>query len=339
MSYEHSITIQKGHCFRKSGSTGTYREQEFTDKLGDALHNRLAALGWIVHVVLADPPGRQYPDTRFFLALHADGSTNRSAKGASYFYPPRDADESYRWGLYWSAAHQEIAGYPHGFRQPNYVGSVSTGFYAWRENRVQQEIGTPSPICMLAEHYFATNPADDEWAWTPGRIDLMADAHVAAITQYAGTPNTPEGASNMYMIKLNDTTYRVVLPGLGYADVNSPDHWAEVIRKGNETGVYESPHMHILMSPQRFTAFEDEHKPLTTQEIEAIGEEVGEFVPQTYFDVEFDKIVRKLDEAATTATTRQSRLIAAINKGGEGAVSPEELSGILRSLADDILKG
>jgi len=188
MPGEHSITIQRGHCFRKRGSTGTVREQEFTNALGVSLTNKLRDIGWEVHLVDADPPGRKYPNTKFFLALHADGSSNKSARGASFFYPPRDTDVTPQWGQAWQAAHQKIAGYPGGFRRPNYVSSVSTGFYAWRDSRVKAGIATPAEICMLCEHYFATNPEDAAWAWSLGTIDKMADAHVAALLAVAGAP-------------------------------------------------------------------------------------------------------------------------------------------------------
>ena len=185
MAYNHSISIQMGHVPRTRGATGTVREQEFTRQLGQTLAKRLKLKGWTVELLNADPPGRVYPRTKYFLALHCDGSSNPGVGSASYFYPPRDADESWNWGLLWSAAHQAVAGYGFGFRRPNYVGAVSTGFYAWRASRLP-DMATPAEICLLCEHYFATNPEEAKWAWTPGRISAMADAHVAALGKYTG---------------------------------------------------------------------------------------------------------------------------------------------------------
>ena len=185
-----SIAIQMGHVPRKTGSTGTVREQEFTSALGPILAQKLRALGWTVHLLNADPPGRKYPQTDLFLALHADGNSNPNVGSASFFYPPRDSKEGFAWGTHWAAAHQKYAGYNFGFRRPNYVSSLSTGFYAWRESRVRASIATPAKVCLLAEHYFATNPNEARWAWTPGRIEQMANAHVAALGAWNGHPNS-----------------------------------------------------------------------------------------------------------------------------------------------------
>lgn len=207
-----SITIQPGHVPRTTGSTGTIREQEFTAALGVELASRLRHLGWDVHVVPADPPGRRYPDTDLFLALHADGSGNPNVGSASFFFPPRDAVEGLAWGIHWAARHQAVAGYRFGFRDPNYVGAVSTGFYAWRADRVRRGIATPADTCLLAEHYFATNPEEAEWAWTPGRIALMAQAHVEALGAWNGHP-TREGTAMSTMMMDESTPPRVWILG------------------------------------------------------------------------------------------------------------------------------
>ncbi len=244
MADEHSITIQMGHVPRTSGSTGTVREQEFTKQLGVTLYFKLHALGWETHLVNADPPGRDYPDTKYFLALHCDGSSNSNVGSASFFYPPRDADESWNWGMLWAGAHQTVADYPFGFRKPNYVSSVSTGFYAWRKSRVPDN-ATPADICLLVEHYFATNPKEAAWAWTPGRIDKMADAHVTALGKLAGHPQTTESE----MFSTTDTSTGVVtihVPGMGYCVPSSPSHWFDVIASGRGTGKYESDFMDDL---------------------------------------------------------------------------------------------
>lgn len=177
-----------GHVPRTRGSTGTMREQEFTRFLGEALADRLRARGWDVYLIGADPSQRRYPATDLFLALHCDGSSNTKAGGASFFYPKRCEVDGEAWGVHWAAAHQKIADYNFGFRRPNYVAKVSTGFYAWRASRVRTGIATPARVCLLCEHYFATNPAEAEWAWDPGRIEKMADAHVTALTKWNGQP-------------------------------------------------------------------------------------------------------------------------------------------------------
>lgn len=224
----NSIAIQMGHVPRKTGSTGTIREQEFTSKLGPILANKLASLGWEVHLLNADPPGRKYPQTDLFLALHADGNANPAVGSASFFYPPRDSEEGFAWGTYWAAAHQATAGYNFGFRRPNYVSSLSTGFYAWRDDRVRAGIATPAKVCLLAEHYFATNPTELAWAFSPGRIEKMADAHVKALGAFnKGHPDMNTLADNS---DLEDWAQGTVPRFFGDGDLavlSSDDHPAD----------------------------------------------------------------------------------------------------------------
>jgi hypothetical protein len=41
-------------------------------------------------------------------------------------------------------------------------------------------------VCLLVEHFFATNPDEFAWSRDPGRFDKMADAHVLALQKYIG---------------------------------------------------------------------------------------------------------------------------------------------------------
>jgi archaellum component FlaC len=186
-----SITIQRGHAGRTTGSTGTIGEQAFTETLGPMIASRLRARGWTVSVVDADPPGRRYPDTDLFLALHADGNTNPTVGKASAHYPRRSNafGVAAMWAAAWRTAHS-ARGYDFGFRGDNYVGDrVGERFYAWRQDRVDAGQATPAPICLLAEHYFATNPT--ERAWADANRTAMADAHVDAIGAVFNHPTVP----------------------------------------------------------------------------------------------------------------------------------------------------
>ncbi len=231
-----SITVQMGHVPRTRGATGTVDEQAFTSALGASLDVRLAAAGWRVEIVEADPPGRTYPDTDLFLALHCDGSTDPNVGSASYFYPPRAADLSWEWGLRWAAAHQSIADYRFGFRDPNYVARVGLFFYAWRASRLPDE-ATNADVCLLAEHFFATNPVEHAWAWTPGRIDQMADAHVAALAAWS----QPGGVTTMFGIEIG-WDYEVHIPDVLIAVVTPPgEGWRSLIAEGQASGSFVIP--------------------------------------------------------------------------------------------------
>ena len=239
-----SITIQMGHVPRTSGSTGTKHEQKFTGLLGQTLAEDLDFAGWEVELIGADPPGRFYPDTDLFLALHCDGSEDPNVGSASYFYPPRAADLSWDWGLRWAAAHQSIAGYRFKFRRPNYVAEVGLGFYAWRASRLTEQ-ATNADVCLLAEHYFATNPTEYEWAWAPGRIELMSKAHVAGLAAWSG--NNPGGdmaggSSGLSMYKRSDSDVTVREHGVGEAKVEAVAAWGTIIRaSAANDGIIDMP--------------------------------------------------------------------------------------------------
>ena len=232
-----SITVQMGHVPRTRGATGTVDEQAFTSALGAALDVKLAAAGWQAEIIEADPPGRAYPDTDLFLAVHCDGNDDEDVGSASFFYPPRAADLSWDWGLRWAAAHQSIAGYPFGFRDPNYVARVGLFFYAWRASRLPEE-ATNADVCLLVEHFFATNPAEHAWAWAPGRIDMMADAHVAGLAAWNG--NNPGGVTTMFGLD-RGAGYEVHVPDVLIGVVSEPDNWKDLIEAGQATGSFEVP--------------------------------------------------------------------------------------------------
>lgn len=208
------IALQMGHCYRKSGSTGTYREQEFTSALGHQLAEILGIAGHEVALLLADPPGRQYPECDLFAAIHCDGSSSPSARGASLFYPtwrgnPFDSDKARHYATAWHHYHGIHAGYTGGARDNNYVPSVGESFYAWRADRVLSGTGVrpETSVAVLWEHYFATNGTDDHWAWVMNSIPAMAEAHALAIGDVFGHPQEPsEGKMGQMVFAENPDT-------------------------------------------------------------------------------------------------------------------------------------
>lgn len=170
-----TIVVQKGHCFRKSGATGTAREQEFTNACGDVLAGKLKGLGHTVHVVLADTPA-PYPASDAFISLHTDGSTSQSRRGASVGYPDEAGAVLAR---AWKRAHSRL-GFPGGFLKDNYTAALRS-YYGYSRARAKRR--------FLAEHGTTTNPADREWLFA--NIDLCAQAHVDAIGEVLGHPTSP----------------------------------------------------------------------------------------------------------------------------------------------------
>lgn len=204
------VAVQRGHCFRKSGSTGTYREQEMVSQIGSLIKTGLEMAGLECHLLLADPPGRIYPEADMFLALHCDGSVNSAARGASFFYPTWsgvehyfDIPETLRYADLWKDYHQDPQGaaYGGGIRSDNYVSEVGRTFYAWRADRVQSGLGVKpgTSVVCLCEHYFATNAIDDKWAWD-NQVHDIADAHLSSIIDLFGKP-VPEPEEEELLMK------------------------------------------------------------------------------------------------------------------------------------------
>lgn len=172
MSYR--VIVQKGHCYRRSGSTGTSghrgTEQQFVDRVGDAMVDRFRFYGVTARDVLAD---EVIPSSTVFVALHQDGSPHPSARGASIGYPPTN-NAGRELGQLWKAMYQQ-AGWPSGFRPDNYTSGLS-GYYAWRH--------TDASAKLLIEHGFATNVHDENWMWD--NIDLIAETNCLAIMRFLG---------------------------------------------------------------------------------------------------------------------------------------------------------
>jgi len=174
------VIIQKGHCFRKKGATGTQSahrgtEQAFVSRVADLMVPHLRSLGITAKTVLADPGW--LGSCKVFVALHQDGSTNKSARGASVGYPSSKATNSNRFTDIWKARYQ-AAGFPSGFRPDNYTGGLR-GYYGYRLVDADVEV--------VLEHGFATNTADADWMWD--NIEMIAQVNAEAIAQYLGNKN------------------------------------------------------------------------------------------------------------------------------------------------------
>lgn len=146
------VWIQRGHCFRTSGSTGTTGEQDYVDAVADRAARLLVDRGHRVHVALADT----YPvgDWDLFIALHCDGSTSPTASGASVGYR---TDAGQRVARLWKARFA-ARGWPYGFRDDNYTPALA-GYYGTGWARAEG-----IDRAFILEHGFLTNP-DRDRAW------------------------------------------------------------------------------------------------------------------------------------------------------------------------------
>src|SRR5688572_31746191 len=122
-----TLLLQMGHCYRKTGATGTAGEQDFATKVGAAAVRLLDGKnGWRVRAVLADIPTAQYAGDGF-VAVHCDGSTSPSARGASVGYQNNAGRTR---ALAWKRAYA-ARGWSGGFRADNYTAALG-GYYGVR---------------------------------------------------------------------------------------------------------------------------------------------------------------------------------------------------------------
>ena len=173
-----TVSIQRGHCFRRTGSTGTagrlldgsYRtEQQYVDAVGHRIASAMRARGHRVYLLTAD---ERVPHSDVFVALHQDGSSSSRASGASVGYPASSASARYASLL---KASYQLAGWPYGFRADNYTAGLR-GYYGYRRSS--------APVKVLLEHGFATNPAEQSYMWA--HLDEAARAHADALDLYLG---------------------------------------------------------------------------------------------------------------------------------------------------------
>lgn len=147
------VFIQRGHCFRRTGSTGTAgsgtSEQAYVDNIARRAVTLLQRAGHHAVAALADtPPSHGYD---VFVALHCDGSTSRAASGASIGYrTPNGRAAGETWKRRYAAR-----GWPYGFRPNNYTTALARYYgTAWAAD-------AGIPHAFILEHGFLTNPTAD----------------------------------------------------------------------------------------------------------------------------------------------------------------------------------
>jgi hypothetical protein len=185
-----TLVVQLGHCYRRTGATGTTGEQEYATKVGNAcralLHGRG---GWSVRVILADDPASSYVGDAFF-AIHCDGSTSPAARGASVGYrTPEGQAAAQAWKRAYAAR-----GWP-GFRPDNYTAALQ-GYYG-----TGTAVSRGTRRAAILECGFRTNAQDRALLDGPGGPERVA----LSIGDALGIPVTPPEVD----VNLNDpmTTY------------------------------------------------------------------------------------------------------------------------------------
>lgn len=171
------VVVQLGHCYRRSGATGTAGEQEFATAAGNACRLRLAQAGHTPKIILADDPLDAYRGDAF-VAIHCDGSTSASAHGASVGYrntPGRELAAGWK-------RHYAAAGWV-GFRPDNYTAALA-GYYG-----VRRAVSVGNTRAFIAEAGFLTNPGDRAKLTAVDGPDRFARALTAVVVDtFGGRP-------------------------------------------------------------------------------------------------------------------------------------------------------
>lgn len=191
------IVIQMGHVPRKTGATGTWREQELTRKIGKELRTRLIKAGHEAHLMGADDA---LPVSRgdVFVALHGDSGNAKVAgpgkstrRGASVGFPAADGGKL---GKVWKQEHAR-AGFPGGFLRNNHTVNMSQ-YFMW-------PVTGGFKHRYLAEHATLTNSADEEWIFA--HIGGAAKAHLAAIERVLGGGSGAAKKVLQHVVRKGDT--------------------------------------------------------------------------------------------------------------------------------------
>jgi N-acetylmuramoyl-L-alanine amidase-like protein len=158
------LVVQRGHCNRTTGATGTNGEQAYATSVAEACVAVLDGRnGWTVRVILADAGGGEYAGDAF-VAIHCDGSLDPSARGGSIGY--RNA-AGQRFGQAWKRAYA-ARGWTGGFRADNYTEDLH--FYYGTGTAVDQGNAT----AFIAECGFMTNAANRALLTGPGGTTRVA---------------------------------------------------------------------------------------------------------------------------------------------------------------------
>lgn len=164
-----TVAVQMGHCFRTSGSTGTAGEQKFNELAAELAVGTLEMRGHHARSIKADVATEDYR-ADVFVAIHCDGSTSPSARGASVGY---QSTSGRRIAAEWKRAYQR-RGWTGGFRTDNYTPALA-GYYGVRFARA-----AGASFAFIVESGFLTSPEDKALLSGPGgprRVALaIADA-------------------------------------------------------------------------------------------------------------------------------------------------------------------
>lgn len=187
------LVVEKGHCYRSTGTTGTTGEQDYATVTANAITAAINGVnGWQVKQKLAD--SGSYAGNAF-VALHCDGSTNSSARGSSVGF---QSNEGSVFGLDFMT-HYAALGWTGGFRPPNYTEGLAE-YYG-----VRNAIHANNRRAIIVECGFMTNPQDKALMTGPGGPERVAHA-IALSLGINVTPPQEEDMAGQYSRPLPAST-------------------------------------------------------------------------------------------------------------------------------------
>jgi N-acetylmuramoyl-L-alanine amidase len=166
------IIIQLGHVGRTTGATGAKGEQEFNKKVGAEMDKLLKNSNVKYRIMGADDWLKPKPNKALiFLALHADGSTNPSARGFSMGFK-KDSNEVFKELL--AKNYAKLSGLKR--RKDNYTTGMAK-YYGWKN--------IDCKYTALIEAGFMTNQTEHDWLVT--HIKEIAKCYVDTIIEFMET--------------------------------------------------------------------------------------------------------------------------------------------------------
>lgn len=173
------LVVQMGHVGRTSGATGAPGEQVFAAAVGQACAELLHGHGWLIHPIAADPPAAYYQG-QAFVAVHADGSTNPTVRGASVGYQNTAGGQL---AQAWRDAYA-ARGFTGPWHPDNYTANLAQ-YYG-----VRAALSAGNTRACIVECGTITN-AEDRALMDPRRVAL-AIGDAVGIPHGLGGPATPE---------------------------------------------------------------------------------------------------------------------------------------------------
>ncbi len=187
---------------RLRGSTGAVanglREVDLNLAIAKRVEKLLIARGLLVDLLPATvPPGY---DADVFVAIHADGSTSRVARGYKVATPWRTSAASAALADALALAYSKATGLP----RDGAITFNMRGYYAFNFRRHEHAVAMTTPAVIL-EMGFLTNAADRKILYD--RADSVAKGITNGIVAYLNTRDPSDGAA---LLPPNFPVYRVI---------------------------------------------------------------------------------------------------------------------------------